>query len=266
MSELSPTTRDLEPASTSSSAIHILVVDDDENIRLALESYFELQGYRVTTAADGQTGMDLIAAHRTEYDLVLLDVMLPRKNGFEVLEETQKLGFTTPVLMMSGRGNQEDILKGFGLGAHDYIVKPFNADELVARVRAILGRTLPPAEAPMKTYQTGDLEINFTTFEAFRKEQRIELTELEFDLLRYLVQNRGQVVSRKRLLQDAWSIDQDLIMHTIDPDIVSAKLEENIQSIRHKIEPNPGKPIYLETVFGLGYRFNERLDGGRAAG
>lgn len=256
MPEISPTSEQEPHAEAEAPAIHLLVVDDDEDVRTALETYFEAQGYEVSSAADGRTAMRLIEEHRSTYDLILLDVMLPQKNGFEVLEETQQMGLTVPVLMMSGRGNQEDILKGFGLGAHDYIVKPFNAEELVARVRAILGRTMVPAEAPMKTFRAGDLEINFSTFEAYRNEQRIEFSELEFDLLRYLAQHRGQVVSRKRLLQDAWSIDQDMITHTIDPDIVADKLDGTIEAIRQKIEPNPVTPTYLETVYGLGYRFN----------
>ncbi len=236
--------------------IHLLVVDDNDEIRIALQTYFEELGYEVTAAADGISAMEQIERHRDALDLILLDVMLPEKNGFEVLEETQEMGLTAPVLMMSGRGSQEDVLRGFGLGAQDYIVKPFNADELVARVRAILGRTMAPADAPMRTMRVGDLEINFSTFEAYRRDERLDLSELEFDLLRYLVQHRGQVVSRKRLLQEAWSIDQDLIMHQIDPDIVAAKLEENIAAIRQKIETDPARPRLIEAVYGLGYRFN----------
>jgi DNA-binding response OmpR family regulator len=235
--------------------IHLLIVDDDEEILAALESFFEMEGYDVTVAADGERALELLGK-QPGYDLVLLDVLLPKKDGFEVLRESQEMGSSSPVLMMSGRGRQEDILHGFGLGAQDYIVKPFNAEELVARIKAILGRTMAPSEAPMRVVRVGDVELNFSTYQAHRDGEPIAFSELEFDLLRCLAQYRGNVVTRKQLLQAAWSIDQDMIAYTIDLDVVSRTVDDHITAIRRKIEPDPESPRYLETVYGLGYRFN----------
>ncbi len=233
----------------------MLIVEDDPEVSAALEDYFESEDYLVTIASDGLTALDLMRT-TPEYDIVLLDVMLPRKNGFEVLEESQAMGVHAPVLMMSGRGGQESILRGFGLGAEDYLVKPFDPDELMARVKAILGRTLPPSESPVEQYRTGSVEINFSTTEVKREGEPVSLTELEFDLLHYLVQNRGRVVSRKRLLRDAWSIDEDVIIHTISPEVVIAKLEEHVRSLRAKLEDDRSGTSLIEAVFGQGYRFN----------
>ena len=238
-----------------SDTIRMLIVEDDPQVGEALESYFQSEDYEVTLAGDGVTALDLMR-EPTAYDIVLLDVMLPRKNGFEVLEESQRLGLHAPVLMMSGRGGQESILRGFGLGAEDYLVKPFDPDELMARVRAILGRTMSPSDAPVQQFRTGPLEINFSTTEVFLDGESVDLSELEFDLLRYLVLHRGRVVSRKRLLLDAWSIDEDVIIHTISPEVVISKLEENVESLRRKIQGDAQTQAIIETVFGQGYRFN----------
>jgi DNA-binding response OmpR family regulator len=182
-------------------------------------------------------------------DVVLLDVMLPKKDGFEVLRESQEMGFSAPVLMITARGEQESKLKGFGLGADDYITKPFNVEELAARVKAILQRTMPPSEAPMDVYEIGDVEVNFTTHEAFRGDEEINFTALEFDILRYLIQHEGRTVTRKQLLRDVWGIDENIITRTID---------RHMASVRKKIEPDPSAPKYIETVYGIGYRFEDK--------
>jgi DNA-binding response OmpR family regulator len=174
--------------------------------------------------------------------------MLPKKDGFEVLRESQEVGISAPVLMLTARGEQESKLKGFGLGADDYITKPFNVEELAARVKAVLQRTLPPAKAPMDVYTIGDVEINFSTHEAFRGEEPISFTALEFDILRYLIQHRGRTVTRKQLLRDVWGIDENIITRTID---------RHMASVRKKIEPDPSSPTYIETVYGIGYRFED---------
>lgn len=232
----------------------ILVVDDDPEMRQALETYFQLEGCRVTSATNGEDALDFLRGD-SSFDLVLLDVMLPNLNGFEVLRRSQEMGTSSPVLMMSGRGDQEDILRGLGLGAQDYIVKPFDAEELVSRTKVLLGRRHDTGEPPT-SYRIGDLKIDFTTGRAFRGEQSVVFSEMELDLLRCLVQNRGYVVTKKRLLQDAWRIDEDLIAYTINPDIATEKVDQSIQSIRQTVEPDPSKPQYIQTVYGLGYRFN----------
>lgn len=224
----------------------MLIVDDDSSIAMVLHDFFEMQGYQVTVATDGEQALQ--AMHESpQFDIVLLDVMLPGKNGFEVLKEARELGVTSPVLVLTARGEQENILKGFGLGAEDYIVKPFNADELAARVKAILYRTQPPSKTPMVIYEVGDVKINFSTHEAFRNGDPVNFTALEFDILRYLIENKGRTVSRKQLLRDVWGIQQDIITRTID---------RHMASIRKKIEEDSSNPKYIETVYGIGYRFN----------
>ncbi|NBC19020.1 MAG: response regulator [Bacteroidetes bacterium] len=224
----------------------MLIVDDDPDIGLALRDYFEMNGYDVTVATDGVEALDLMR-ETPGYDIVLLDVMLPHKNGFEVLKESQEYGITSPILMLTARGEQENILKGFGLGADDYITKPFNAEELAARVKAILQRTQPPSSKPMDVYEIGDVEINFSTHEATREGEEVNFTALEFDILRYLIENREQTVSRRQLLKDVWGIEQEIITRTID---------RHMASIRKKIEDDPSNPDHIETVYGIGYRFN----------
>ncbi len=223
----------------------MLIVDDDPDIATALQDYFEINDYDVTVAHDGEQALEQMRSE--PFDIVLLDVMLPNKSGFEVLKEARSAGIDHPVLMLTARGEKENVLQGFGLGAEDYITKPFNADELAARVKAILARTQPPSKAPMTIYEIGDVAINFSTHEAMRKGEPVSFTALEFDILRYLIENKGRTVSRKQLLRDVWGIKQDIITRTID---------RHMASIRKKIEPDPSNPQYIETVYGIGYRFN----------
>lgn len=223
----------------------LLVVEDDTDVRYGLVDYFQIEGYDVEEAADGETALKMLR-REPPFDLVLLDVMLPAKNGFEVLRESQALGVSSPVVMMTALGEQENILKGFGLGADDYVVKPFSIDVLQARVRAILQRTMPPAEAPMDICCFGDVEVNFSTHEARCGDEEVHLTMLEFDLLRYLIHNEGQVVTRRQLMKHVWGIEGDLITRTID---------RHIASLRKKVETNREHPVHITTVYGLGYRF-----------
>lgn len=222
----------------------MLIVEDDQDVGIGLQDFFDLKGYDVTLATDGEEAMQKM--REQEFDIVLLDIMLPKKNGFDVLQESQDLGVTAPVLMLTAKGEQEDILNGFGLGAEDYVTKPFNAEELAARVKAILHRTQPPDKAPMNVYRIGDVEINFSTHQANRGDDEVNFTALEFDILRYLIQNRGRTVTRRQLLRDVWGIEQEIITRTVD---------RHIASVRKKIETDPNEPEHIETVYGLGYRF-----------
>lgn len=230
---------------TTERTYHMLIVEDDPDIRMGLREYFDMEGYEVETAEDGEVALEAMK-NAEQCDVVLLDIMLPKKDGFEVLREAQEMGFSAPVLVLTAKGEQEAKLKGFGLGADDYITKPFNVEELAARVKAILQRTMPPDKAPMDVYQIGDVEINFTTHEAHRNGEEVNFTALEFDILRYLIQYRGQTVTRKQLLRDVWGIDEEIITRTID---------RHMASVRKKIEPDPSSPEHIKTVYGIGYRF-----------
>ncbi len=202
-------------STNGSPTYRMLIVDDDQSIATVLHDYFELNGYDVAVAFDGEEA--LAQMRQTPFfDIVLMDVMLPRKSGFDVLQESRQLGIGSPVLMLTARGEQENILKGFGLGAEDYIVKPFNADELAARVKAILYRTQPPSKTPMVIYEIGEVKINFSTHEAFRDADPVNFTALEFDILRYLIENKGRTVSRKQLLRDVWKLPSTVETRTID--------------------------------------------------
>lgn len=224
----------------------MLIVEDDPNVGDALQDFFEVHDFIVARALDGDQAVQTMEERPEEFDVCLLDVTLPGKSGFEVLELSQAFDFSAPILMLTGRGEQENILKGFGLGAEDYVLKPFNADELLARVRAVLARTQPPDRTPMEVHQIGDVEINFSTHEARRGDEEVPLTALEFDILRYLILHRGKTVTRRQLLTDVWGIDQDIVTRTID---------RHMASVRKKIEPEPGAPQFIETVYGIGYRY-----------
>jgi DNA-binding response OmpR family regulator len=226
----------------------MLIVDDDPDVGDALQDFFELHGFIITRATDGTSALRLMQPEDHGFDVVLLDVTLPDKSGFDVLEEAQEFAFEPPILMLTGRGEMENILRGLGLGADDYIVKPFNDDELLARVRAVLARTQPPDRTPMEIYTIGDVEINFSTHEAARDGDPVAFTALEYDILRYLILHRGKTVTRRQLLTDVWGIEQDIVTRTID---------RHMASVRTKIEPDPAAPTYIETVYGIGYRFKD---------
>lgn len=223
----------------------MLVVEDDPEMGMGLEDFFSLKGYSVTRAVEGEDALQKMVL-LPPYDIVLLDVMLPKKNGFDVLREARKAGVDCPVLMLTVKGQEDDKLQGFGLGADDYITKPFSSDELAARVKAVLRRSAVPAEAPMDVYRFGNVEVNFSSHTAHEGEQEIQFTALEFDILRYFISHRGRTVSRKQLLRDVWGISGDITTRTID---------RHVASLRKKIEPEPTVPKYIETVYGIGYKF-----------
>jgi DNA-binding response OmpR family regulator len=226
-------------------ATRMLIVEDDPEMGMGLEDYFELKGYTVTRAIDGDKALQLMTT-LPAYDIVLLDVMLPKRNGFEILREARKAGVGSPVVMLTVKGGESDKLQGFDLGADDYVTKPFSAEELSARIKAVLKRTQPPSEAPMEVFRFGDLEVNFSNHTALRQGEDVQFTALEFDILRYFIQHRGRTVSRKQLLRDVWGISGDITTRTID---------RHVASLRKKIESDPNIPEFIETVYGIGYKF-----------
>lgn len=230
---------------TNTSESRMLIVEDDPEVGLGLEDFFNLKGYQVSRATEGDKALQLMTM-LPPYDIVLLDVMLPKKNGFDVLREARKAGVTSPVLMLTVKGQEEDKIQGFGLGADDYVTKPFSADELAARVKAVLRRSSPPSDAPMDLYKFGEVEVNFSNHTAQAIGSEVQFTALEFDILRYFIEHRGRTVSRKQLLRDVWGISGDITTRTID---------RHVASLRKKIEPNPTLPQYIETVYGIGYKF-----------
>ena len=224
----------------------ILLVEDEPGLQLTLSDRLRREGYVVDTAGDGQTGLDKAATG--EFDLVLLDVMLPRKNGFDVLRDLRQRGLETPVIMLTARSQVVDTVVGLKLGADDYLAKPFEMMELLARVEARLRRrTTPPATTPVSEgYQFGDVRVDFRSAEVFRGPDTIELSAREYQLLRYLIEHRNDVISRDQLLNEVWGYNAMPSTRTVDV---------HVAWLRQKIEPNPRHPQFLLTVHGLGYRF-----------
>jgi DNA-binding response OmpR family regulator len=221
----------------------ILVVEDEPGIALGLEDDLRLEGYHVEVAADGLTALRL--ARHSLFDLILLDVMLPGKDGFEVCRELRRAGVKTPILMLTAKAREAEKVLGLELGADDYVTKPFGTRELRARIRALLRRT---AEGPStEVYQFGDVEVDFTRGELRRDGAGIELTPIEFKLLGTFIRARGRVLSREQLIEAAWGPDT----------FTSARIVDNhIASLRRKLGDDAADPRCLKNIRGLGYRFD----------
>jgi DNA-binding response OmpR family regulator len=223
----------------------ILVIEDEPQMLLGLRDNLELEGYEVATASDGDEG--LLKASSFQPDLVILDVMLPRKTGFDVCRELRARGTATPVVMLTARNQETDKVLGLELGADDYVTKPFSITELLARVRAVLRRTgTRPSGTPADTYRIGDLEIDFRMHQARRGKQRVEFTAREFELLRYFVTHIGQVVTREQILNEVWGYEEFPTTRTID---------NFVAKLRQKIERAPHAPEHILTIHGSGYKF-----------
>jgi DNA-binding response OmpR family regulator len=223
----------------------ILVIEDEPQMLLGLRDNLELEGYEVATASDGDEGLQKASSFQP--DLVILDVMLPRKNGFDVCRELRARGTPTPVVMLTARSQETDKVLGLELGADDYVTKPFSITELLARVRAVLRRAgARPAGSQVDTYRIGDLEIDFRMHQARRGKQRVEFTAREFELLRYFVTHVGQVVTREQILNEVWGYEEFPTTRTID---------NFVAKLRQKIERAPHAPEHILTIHGSGYKF-----------
>ena len=216
----------------------VLVVEDDEEIALALQRSLRMEGYDVRLAGDGVDALD--QAHAFLPDVVLLDLGLPKLDGIEVAKELRKREDDVAILMLTARDALEDRVSGLDTGADDYLVKPFERQELLARLRALLRRRPPRGSAPLVV---GDLRLNPDTHEVVRAERAIDLTQREFELLEYLMRNERIVVSRQRLLDEVWGYDPFSITNTI---------EVFVSNLRRKLEAG-GEPRLLHTIRGAGY-------------
>jgi two-component system alkaline phosphatase synthesis response regulator PhoP len=220
----------------------ILVVEDEAALRLALSDRLRSEGYEVEVAGDGDQGWE--RARAGGFDLILLDVMLPGRSGFDLCRDLRREGIDTPVLMLTARGEVLDRVLGLKLGADDYLVKPFETAELLARIEALLRRAQPDTEAG--TFAFGDVRVDFRRVEVTKGGEPVELSALEFRLLRYFVEHRGEVLSRDRLLDEVWGYSADVFSRTVD---------QHVATLRRKIEADPRRPRHVVTVHGLGYRF-----------
>jgi two-component system, OmpR family, alkaline phosphatase synthesis response regulator PhoP len=222
----------------------VLVIEDEAGLRLTLSDRLVSEGYAVETADDGAVGLE--RATREPYDLIVLDVMLPRMNGFDVCREVRQRGVTTPILMLTARGQVVDKVVGLKLGADDYLTKPFETIELMARLEALLRRRPSGAQPYGDTYRFGDVVVDFRSAEVTRGGQPIDLSAREFKLLRHFIEHRGATLSRESLLADVWGYDETPLTRTVDV---------HVAGLRQKIESNPKSPEYILTIHGLGYKF-----------
>jgi two-component system alkaline phosphatase synthesis response regulator PhoP len=222
----------------------ILLVEDEAGLRLTLTDRLISEGYAVETAGDGAVGVE--RATNEAYDLIVLDVMLPRMNGFDVCREVRQRGVTTPILMLTARGQVVDKVVGLKLGADDYLTKPFETIELMARLEALLRRRPSRPQAGGDTYRFGDIVVDFRRAEVTRATQPIELSAREFKLLRHFITHRGATLTREELLADVWGYDETPLTRTVDV---------HVAGLRQKIESNPKSPEYILTIHGLGYKF-----------
>jgi DNA-binding response OmpR family regulator len=221
----------------------ILVVEDDLAILTGLSMNLRFEGYDILQAQDGRQG--LARALDDAPDLVVLDVMLPELNGFEVLKELRQRGRDTPVVVLSAKGAEMDKIVGLNLGADDYVVKPFGLQELLARIKAVLRRRYPPAaQAPVGF---GDVQVDLTAKTVTRAAQPVEFTAQEFKLLAHFLAHPGRTFSREELLSAAWGYDYEGSARTVD---------NFMRQLRLKLEPDPEAPVHFLTVRGLGYRFD----------
>jgi len=221
----------------------ILVVEDDKAMAVALSDGFQYEGHSVSLARDGEEGLAL--ASESRFDLVVLDVMLPKVSGFDVCKQLRGAGNGVPIIMLTARGQEIDKVLGLKIGADDYVTKPFSFMELTARVEAVLRRSSNRIE-PGDTYRFGDVTLDFKKSVAIKGESAIELSPREFRIMKYFIEHRGEVLTRDQLLNQVWGYDSFPLTRTVDT---------HIAKLRQKIEDTPADPHYLVTVHRGGYKF-----------
>jgi DNA-binding response OmpR family regulator len=223
----------------------ILVADDELKLLRLVTRNLELEGYQTLAATDGQEALELIETH--DPDLLLLDVMMPKLDGFSVTQRVREFS-SVPIIIMTARGDDQDKIRGLDLGGDDYLTKPFNVDELLARVRAVLRRSQLSAHTQgpglSSAATVGDLRVDFAQHQAWLRDEDINLTPVEYRLLAYLAQNAGRVLTQDQLLEYVWGPDYVGETHM---------LQVNINRVRRKIEPDPAHPRYILTKVGIGY-------------
>jgi len=222
----------------------ILLVEDEPGLRLTVSDLLLSEGYQVDTAADGPEG--LAKGARREFDLIVLDVMLPGKNGFDVCRELRQQGVDTAILMLTAKTQVTDRVVGLKLGADDYLAKPFNPAELLARIEALLRRVAKKGRLAVARFEFGSVEADFESGQVRKGGELVTVAAKELQLLRYLIDRRGTVVTREDLLQHVWEYQAEVSSRTIDV---------HIAWLRQKLEDNPQNPRFIQTVRGVGYRF-----------
>lgn len=221
----------------------ILIIEDDENIGMAMEDDLTFEGYNVERIANGKQGLK--KAQGTQFDLVILDIMLPELDGFEICKQLRKSNIMTPIIMLTAKGQEIDKVLGLELGADDYVTKPFSPRELLARIKAILRRNNQIIQS-LDVINFGNIEINFKSYEATKRKKSILLTALEFTLLHFFIKMKNEVLSRDIILDEIWGKDVFVTSRTVDT---------HVANLRKKIEDDPASPKYIIGVRGVGYKF-----------
>jgi DNA-binding response OmpR family regulator len=221
----------------------ILIIEDEESILMPLEDNLKLEGYEISCARDGLEGLSMATGR--PFDLIVLDIMLPKMDGFEVCKRLRQDRVMTPILMLTAKSQEIDKVLGLELGADDYVTKPFSSRELLARIKSILRRAKEPHRG-IDFFRFDAIEVDFVKYEAKKQGQPVPLTALEFALLHFLVQNKGRVVHRNEVLDNVWGKDVYVDARTVD---------KHISLLRRKFEDNPREPKYILGVRGIGYKF-----------
>lgn len=222
----------------------ILICEDEPSMRMGLKDNLEFENYEVDTAEDGETGFYKILEN--QYDLIILDVMMPKLSGFDVCKSARKKGITTPIILLTAKGEEIDKVLGLELGADDYVTKPFSLRELIARIKAILRRSeLNTKTVEDKDIQIGNLLINFGTYQAKVKNKDVQMSHKEFEILHYLWKKKNATVTRDELLTEVWGFEESPTTRTVDNFILK---------LRQKIEKDSNHPQIILTVHGVGYK------------
>jgi two-component system alkaline phosphatase synthesis response regulator PhoP len=226
----------------------ILVIEDEPSLSMAIRDELEFEGFEASIVEDGMTGFDRILAEAP--DLVVLDIMLPGKNGFEICREVRGRGMNIPIIMLTARAQEVDRVRGLESGADDYVIKPFSLAELVARIRAVLRRTqgTSHSEEAQEILQVGELRLDVRKQKAFMGQRQIELTNKEFQLLEFLLRHPGEVISRDEFLSRLWGEEIYVTPRNVDT---------HMASLRKKIEDDTDRPCYIQSIRGAGYKLNE---------
>ena len=219
----------------------VLIIEDDPTMLIGLKDNFEFKRYKVLTATDGEKGLNAVL--HAKPDLVLLDIMLPKINGYEICRLIREQKLTMPIIMLTAKGDESDIVLGLNLGADDYVTKPFSIKELLARAAAFLRRA--KAEVPNE-YEFGGLRLDLSARRLTRKHKEIELSPKEFELLAYFVRKPGRALTRDEILNAVWGYDCIVTGRSID---------RFVTTLRNKIEPDPARPVFIHTIRQIGYRF-----------
>jgi len=224
--------------------VHILIVEDEQKIRTALRDFLEFHGFEVSEAVDGLEAERTVA--EKNFDLILLDLMLPKISGEQLCTRWRREGLQNPIIMLTAKGQQKEKVAGLNLGADDYITKPFSLEELLARIKAVLRRT-DPARAVGQRFRFADLDVDVAALKIERNNKRIEITKREAEIIQYFAANPNRVISREELYREVWNETMT--------DLGTRTMDMHIAKLRSKIEPNSAEPQIIKTVRGAGYKY-----------